>query len=235
VEVPPLRQLSTLGAVADLWTTAFLPDGWDDFRDLIDAIVCEGAALYRWEEWSHEDGARMRAAHLIRNVEGPTLEAIGHEAVEGARKLGFRFASLEEENTRTVLHEGERTLGIGFAPFPRQVVVDLHDKMTARGAAQYPAIEEVFRTIARAGAARFVRIHRFAELDVEEPDRFYPPTTEMLCAGPYDAARLCLALESGGFIEDGDTWVREGTAVRTEVRLRDGEVLASVVPEHLAR
>lgn len=222
--------------MADLWTTAFLPDGWDDFRALIDALVIEGAALYRWEEWSHEDGARMRAAHVIRNVDGPPLEDIGHAAIERAHGLGFRVASMEEENVRTVLtDDARRTLGVAFRPFPRQVVIDLHDRMSARGAAQYPAIAEIFRIIAASGAARFVRLHRFAELDVEEPDRFYPPETEIVCGGPYDAARLCRALDGAGFLEDGDVWLREGAAERTEVRLRDAEVFASVLPPHLAR
>ncbi len=221
--------------MADLWTTAFLPDGWDDFRELLDAIVCDGAALYRWEEWSHEDGARVRAAHLVRDEGGPTLEAIGHTAIERAHGLGFRVASVEEENLRTVLHGGDRTLGIGFRPFPRQVVIDLHDKMTTRGAAQYPAIQELVRLVAASGAARFARLHRFAELDVEQPDRFYPPTTEMVCRGTYDGARLCESLTSAGFFEDGDAWLREGPVVRSEVRLRDGEVQAAVLPAHLAR
>ena len=221
--------------MADLWTTAFLPDGWDDFRELLDAIVCEGAVLYRWEEWSHEDGARVRAAHLVRAPDGPSLEHIGHTAVENARALGFRMSSLEDANARIVMIEGERTLGVGFTPFPRMVVVDLHDRMRTRGAGQYPAIQELFRLVAASGAARFSRLHRFAELDVEEPERFFPPTTEMVCRGTYDGGRLCASLADAGFFEDGDAWLREGPVIRSEVRLRDGEVLASVLPSYLAR
>jgi hypothetical protein len=229
--------------VADLWTTAFLPEGWGDFRALLDAIVCEGAALYRWEEWSHEDGARMRAAYVVRSVDGPTLEDIRHAALERARASGFRLTSLEEETARTVLESDETsalgitrgaTLGIALAPFPRQVVLDLHDRMSARGAAQYPAIAELFRLVASAGAARFVRLHRWAELDIEEPDRFYPEASEIVCGGPYDGERLCAELARAGFFEDGDAWLREGNATRAEVRLRDGEVQASVVPSYLA-
>lgn len=221
--------------MADLSTTAFLPDGWDDLRELLDAIVCEGAALYRWEEWSHEDGARVRAAHLVRDVDGPALEQIGQIAIQRARAQGFRFKGLDDESSRTVLVQGDRTLGVELSPFPRQVVIDLHDRMSARGAAQYPAIEELFRMIAAAGAARFTRLHRWAELDVEAPDRFYPPTTDIVCSGAYDGARLCSDLSSAGFFEDGDAWLREGQALRAEVRLRDGEVRASVLPTHLAR
>lgn len=231
------------GCVAELWTTACLPDGWPDFRALLEAIVCEGAALYRWEEWSHEDGARTRAAHVVRTVDGPTLEHIGQVAIERARASGFRFSGREEDNHRTVLAAAGRapglangvTLGIGQAPFPRQVVIDLHDRVPTRGAAQYPAIEEMFRMIAAAGAARFCRLHRWAEVDVEAPDRFYPPTTEVVCRGPYDGGRLCAELARAGFFEDGDGWLREGPVSRSEVRLRDREVHASVLPSHLTR
>lgn len=215
--------------------SAFLPSGSGDFAALLEAFACSGSALYRWEEWSHEDGARVRAAHLVRDEGGPPLEQIAHEAIERARGSGFRLSDVEEESGRTVLVREALSLGVVVAPFPRQVVIDLHDRMTARGASKYPGIEALFRMIARAGAGRFVRLHRFAELDVENADRFYATTTEIVCAGPYDAERLCAALEQAGFFEDGDAWLREGTEIRSEVRLRDGEVHASVLPAHLAR
>src|SRR5438046_2846988 len=83
--------------------TAFLPEGWSDFAKMLEMVVCPGAALYRWEEHSYEDGSRRRAAHLIRSADGPTVDEIRSSVIDRARNGGFRFTRLEDGGATTIL------------------------------------------------------------------------------------------------------------------------------------
>ncbi len=216
--------------MADIWVTAFLPDGWTDFATLLETIACPGAALYRWEEDSFEDGSRRRAVHLIRSDDGPTIDAIRSFAIDRARQGGFRFTRLEDGNATTILTQGDRALRVGPAPLPPRGPLDLADRVARRGAAEFPALVDPFRLAAIAGAATLERVHRFAELDLEMPSRFGAPTTRARTRGAYDAAALCKSLEADGWTEDGDRWVREETHNTCVVRLRDGAVEIEVAP-----
>jgi len=216
--------------MASIWVTGFLPDTWSDVGELVDAFVEEGVGLYRWEEWSHEDGRRSRATHLVPSVGGPSLEEVQSTVIGRAQIAGFRLARIDEQGARTVLAQGDRALSLAGAPLPPRLILSVDDRVAQRGAAQYPAIAEIFRLCASAGAARFAKLHRFAELDLEAQDRFYPPTTEMSASGAYDPSALCAALSGAGFVEDGDVWIREGDVLRAEVKLGDGVVSSVVAP-----
>ncbi len=216
--------------MADIWVTGFLPEGWADFAALLGKIVPAGAALYRWEQHSYEDGARRRAAHLIRSATGPTIEAIRSAVLDGARREGFALKRLEDDGAATILGDSDRGLRIGTAPLPPRVTVELADRVARRGAAEFPPILDAFRLAANAGAATLERVDRFAELDLETQNRFGAPTTHARTRGEYDAALLCKSLDAAQFVEDGDRWYRDDAHVTLEVRLRDGAVDIDVVP-----
>lgn len=216
--------------MADIWVTAFLPEGWADFAKLLGTIASPGASLYRWEEHSFEDGSRRRAAHLIRATDGPSLDSIRSFAIDRARAAGFRLERLEEGGAATILVFGDRGLRVGSAPLPPRVTIDLADRVARRGAAEFPEILEAFRLAAQAGAATLESVHRFAELDLEMQNRFGAPTTRARTRGAYDAPALCKALEEASFVEDGDRWVRDDPHLTLEVRLRDGAVEIGVLP-----
>jgi hypothetical protein len=215
-------------AMGNARVTGFLPEEWQDFAALVGQLVAPGVALYRWAETSTEDGARARTADLVpTHADGPPVEALKSAAVESARELGYRLAHLDDDRATTFLTSGDLVLRIGQEPFPTRMVITLNDKMSRRGAEQYPAIEPLFRIVAACGAAKLASLWRFAELDPDTFDHFNAPRTEMVARGAYDATALCDALARAGFQEDGDVWVREPSAKRSftdEVRLRDGEV-----------
>ena len=219
--------------MADIWVTAFLPDEWRDFVSLADALFPDGVSLLRWEEESFVNGRRSRSIQIVRDETGPTLADVHANAVTRSRAHGFRLERMEGETT--TLEGDGRVLALSTAPLPPHISMQLVDRLMQRGAEDYPAIADLFRMTAQAGAANFWKLRRFAELDLETHTRFFPPRTEMTAKGAYDREALCRTLAAAGFVEDGDAWVRERHPVRDEVRLKDDVVVASVVPHHLAR
>lgn len=219
--------------VADIWVTAFLPDEWSDFVSLADALFPDGVSLWRWEEESYVNGRRSRTIQITRDQAGPALEDVVARAVRHSRAHGFRLEKMEDETT--TLEDDSRVLALQLSPLPPRITMELVDRLTQRGAENYPAIAELFRMAAQAGAASFWKLRRFAELDLETHTRFFPPQTEMTAKGTYDRTALCTSLAAAGFAEDGDAWIRERHPVRDEVRLRDDSVVATVIPQHLAR
>ena len=216
--------------MASVWLTGFLPEEWSDFIGLLDALVDRGAGLFRWEEHYFEDGTRRRTAHVVRDLDGPSVEEIGRVAIERARGLGFRSAGYEHD--RALLRDDrDRLLRVGFEPLPRQVVLDVTEPAVFASRA-VPAIEGILLLTSQAGARSVRSLHRHAELDLESQNRFFPPTTRAVLGGPYDAAALCDALAAVDFAEEGDAWVRETERVVAEVRLRDDRVEVQLTPRH---
>jgi hypothetical protein len=205
--------------MADITLTGFLPEEWLELRALLDDLVPSGAGLLRWDEWRFEDGARMRSASIVRSASGPTVEDIGTRAIAKARERGFKVTSFEAPFQRTSLELGERLLRVWHKPLPRQVVVDLAEPPIRFDVSHVPPVEVMLRLTATAGAAKLLRVHRWAELDLEHQNRFFPPQTDLVVGGPYDKRAMCKALEEVGFHEEGDRWARESDRVRAEVKL----------------
>lgn len=228
---PASRSAATLdSADVSLLVTGFLPDGWTEMGALLGAlVVADGARLWRWEEASHADGRRRRAGHVVAIATGPKIETIRAEAVARAQMEGWRFTRLDDDGA-SVFAKDDKTLAIGTAPLPPRVTIALEDKVARRGAVDFPAIVDAFRLAAAAGAAMLERVDRFAEVDLEDPERFGAPTTTASTRGRHDAAALCRALAAAGYAEDGDAWAKEGDGTITEVRLRDEEVTIKVAP-----
>jgi hypothetical protein len=220
--------------MAGLLVTAFVPDEWIELRGLLADIVPEGTGLYRWDEWWFEDGSRLRSAAVVRNESGPSIDDVAAYALEHARARGWKSGAYEEAFKRTSLEEesGDRILRIGQEPLPPRVVIDLHEPRAPIDVALFPAVEVMLHLTAEAGAFAVRKLHRRAELDLERHDKFFPPTTELSVAGPYDRVAMCHALEATGFTEDGDAWSRDTNRVHAEVRLRD-DLEITLVPSVL--
>ena len=209
--------------MAGLLVTAFVPDDWIEMRALLEDLLPDGTGLYRWDEWRFEDGARLRSAAIVRTEGGPSIDDIAAFALGRARKgRGFRAVAYEAAFKRTSLEDGSgRMLRIAQEPLPPQVVVDLHEPRAPLDLSPFPAVEIMLHLTARAGATIVRRLHRRAELDLEAHDKFFPPTTWLSVAGPYDRAAMCKALEMTGFAEEGDAWTRDENRIQAEIRLRD--------------
>lgn len=220
--------------MAGLLVTAFVPDEWIELRGLLADIVPEGTGLYCWDEWLSEDGSRLRSVAIVRSERGPSIDDIAAHALGRARARGFRSGAYEDAFKRTSLEEPGtgKMLRIGQEPLPPRVVIDLHEPRAAIDVALFPAVEVMLHLTAKAGATTVRKLHRRAELDLERHDKFFPPTTELSVAGPYDRVAMCHALESTGFAEDGDAWSRDTDRVHAEVRLRD-DIEISLVPSVL--
>lgn len=220
--------------MAGLLVTAFVPDAWIELRALLEDLLPDGTGLYRWDEWRFEDGARLRSAAVVRNEGGPSIDDVAAFALDRARARGFHGVAYEDAFKRTSLEEGAtgKLLRIGQLPLPPQVVVDLHEPEAPFELAAFPAVEVMLHLTAQAGAATLRKLHRYAELDLESHDTFFPPTTELSVKGPYDRVALCRALEATDFAEDGDTWTRDADRLHAEVRLRD-DVEITLVPSRL--
>lgn len=220
--------------MAGLLVTAFLPDEWIELRGLLADIVPDGTGLYRWDEWWFEDGSRLRSAVVVRNESGPSVDDITAHALERARARGYRPGAYEEAFKRTSLEDPAtgRMLRIGQEPLPPRVVIDLHEPQAPIDIALFPAAEVMLHLTAQAGASSVRKLHRRAELDLERHDKFFPPSTELSVAGPYDRVAMCRALEATGFAEDGDAWSRDTNRVHAEIRLRD-DIEITLVPSIL--
>jgi hypothetical protein len=215
--------------MGDILVTGFLPDGWADFAALLEAVVADGARLWRWEEASFADGRRTRAGFVVQTTGGPKLEAIRATSVARAQMEGWRFVRLDDGDESVFAKDG-LALHVGTHPLPPRVGIRLDDRVARRGAAEYPAIVEPFRLAAAAGAAVLESVERSAELDLESLDRFGSPAVRARARGAYDAAALCAALARDGYAEDGDAWLRERPYGLVQVRLRDGAVAIEVDP-----
>ena len=220
--------------MAGLLVTAFVPDEWIELRGLLTDIVPDGTGLYRWDEHWFEDGSRLRSVAIVRNEGGPSIDDIAAHALERTRARGFLPGAYEEAFKRTSLEDPStgRMVRIGQEPLPPHVVIDLHEPRAPIDIAFFPAAEVMLHLTARAGASSVRKLHRRAELDLERHDKFFPPTIELSVAGPYDRVALCQALESTGFLEDGDAWSRDTNRVHAEVRLRD-DIEITLVPSVL--
>lgn len=220
--------------MAGLLVIAFIPDEWIELRGLLEDLVPDGTGLYRWDEWRFEDGSRLRSAAVVRNEGGPSIDEIADFALHRARTRGFHGVAYEDAFKRTSLEEGTtgKLLRIGQEPLPPQVVIDLHEPKAPFDLAVFPAVEVMLHLTAQAGTTTLRKLHRYAELDLEAHDKFFPPTTELAVRGPYDRVALCSALEATGFAEEGDAWTRDTNRVHAEVRLRD-DVEITLVPSLL--
>jgi hypothetical protein len=215
--------------MASILVTGFLPEEWADFAVLLDVLVGDGSGLYRWEEHFFEDGSRRRVAHIIRDIEGPTVEAIGRDAVERARARGFRTVPGDEGRTTLLDDSQGRLLRVGYEPLPRRVVLELGD-LARPDLGLFPSLAPVLALTSRAAASWVRLLVRTAELDLEAEHRFFPPTTRLVLGGPYDRALLCEALEGAKFTEDGDVWTGDSPHVRFTLRLQDDVVQLSATP-----
>jgi hypothetical protein len=220
--------------MAGLLVTAFVPDEWIELRGLLADIVPEGTGLYRWDEWWFEDGSRLRSAAIVRNEGGPSIDDIAAHALDRARARGWKSGAYEDAFKRTSLEDAAtgKMLRIGQEPLPPRVVIDLHEPRAPIDVAQFPPVEVMLHLTSRAGASAVRKLHRRAELDLERHDKFFPPTTELSVAGPYDRVAMCQALDSTGFAEDGDVWSRDTNRIHAEVRLRD-DIEITLVPSVL--
>jgi hypothetical protein len=209
------------GEMATIVVTGFLPDEWPDFIELIDRLVPEHTGLYRWDEWRADDGSRMRAAAVVRNEGGPTLDELARYARRQAlAHYGFTSVAFEDALARHTLEDPKgRILRVAHHPIPPRVVIDLHEAFAPLDLTTMPAVAVMLKLTERAGTTRLKRLHRFAELDGERQNTFFPPTTLLEVGGPYDRARLCAVLEETGFYEDGELWIRQTELVRAEIRL----------------
>lgn len=220
--------------MAGLLVTAFVPDEWIELRGLLTDIVPEGTGLYRWDEWWFEDGSRLRSVAIVRTEGGPSVDDIAAHVLDRARARGWKSGAYEDAFKRTSLEESgtDKMLRIGQEPLPPRVIIDLHEPRAPIEVAMFPAIEVMLHLTAQAGASAVRKLHRRAELDLEAPDKFFPPTMELSVAGPYDRVAMCHALESTGFSEDGDAWSRDTNRVHAEIRLRD-DIEITLVPSVL--
>jgi len=217
--------------MASIVVTGFLPDEWPDFIALIDRLVPDRVGLYRWDEWRADDGSRMRAAAIVRNEGGPSLEDLAsHTKRTALAHYGFTSVAYEEAFLRTTLEDPRgRILRIAQHPIPPRIVIDLHEANAPFDLTELPAVAVMLKLTERAGTTQLKSLHRFAELDLERVNTFFPPTTELVIGGPYDRARMCKALEETGFYEDGEAWVRQTELVRAEIQLL-GDVKIKLSP-----